>query len=159
VSIASRMQRVTSGFAVRMHTEERKYIGDVTQEAMSDAVATQMASSDRVLSVLDSLRVFKAGRVSIPGVLRLTKASIEPTFANPGPTPWSNQYILSRTEVAEFQAFWTSVERVRVGGGLGNAVRRFSYASERERPDDSLVDYMIAAESLFLSDANQPDRG
>jgi putative transposase len=36
------------------------------------------------------------------------------------------------------------------------AVKRFSYASERDRPDDRLVDLMIAAESLFLCSEDDP---
>jgi hypothetical protein len=39
---------------------------------------------------------------------------------------------------------------------LANAVRRFSYACERDRPDDRLVDLMIAAESLFLGGESGP---
>ncbi len=39
-------------------------------------------------------------------------------------------------------------------------MRRFSYACERERDDDRIVDLMIAAESLFLSDSGgEKDRG
>jgi hypothetical protein len=39
---------------------------------------------------------------------------------------------------------------------LANAVRRFRYASEHDRPDDRLVDLMIAAESLFLGGEDDP---
>lgn len=39
---------------------------------------------------------------------------------------------------------------------LSNALRRFRYAGDRERPDDRIVDLMIAAESVFLSDTGDP---
>jgi Apea-like HEPN len=45
-------------------------------------------------------------------------------------------------------------------GTSANALRRFSYASDRDRDDDRLVDLMIAAESIFLSDTGAPqERG
>jgi hypothetical protein len=41
---------------------------------------------------------------------------------------------------------------------LGNALRRFSYAGERtRRADDRLVDLMIVAEALFLSESGDPE--
>jgi hypothetical protein len=39
---------------------------------------------------------------------------------------------------------------VRARRHVESAVRRFSFAGERRRPDDRLLDLMIAAESLFL---------
>ena len=74
--------------------------------------------------------------------------------------PWTNNYELRHEETDEFSDFWKRFQDVTARGELANAVRRFSYASERERHDDSLVDLMIAAESIFLADVGPPqDRG
>ena len=36
------------------------------------------------------------------------------------------------------------------------ALRRFGYAADRSRPDDEIVDLLIAAESLFLTNTDIP---
>jgi hypothetical protein len=44
--------------------------------------------------------------------------------------------------------------------GLALALRRISYQAQRERPEDELLDTMIAAEALYLSElGNEPYRG
>jgi hypothetical protein len=159
-----RMRTNPPAFAIRLRYEEPLCIGDLSPEDTQTAFTNHTARRNRLVAVLAALRVFKAGRVSIPGILNLGKDWITKdffgfTFENPGFMPWSNQYGLAASETAEFQAFWKKAEAVTSHGPLANAVRRFSYANERERPDDALVDYMIAAESLFLSDVNQQDRG
>jgi len=42
---------------------------------------------------------------------------------------------------------------------IETALRRFGYAAERTLPEEEIVDLMIAAESLFLSDIGKRDRG
>ena len=80
--------------------------------------------------------------------------------SNPGRMTWFNKYDLPRNEVDEFSAFWKRFQGVAAKGALANAVRRFSYASDRDRHDDRLVDLMIAAESRFLADIGPPqERG
>lgn len=51
----------------------------------------------------------------------------------------------------EFFRFLSS-NTIKSHGAIGMALRRFRYASERERDEDRLVDLLIAAESLFLPD-------
>lgn len=166
VPLTSRMRQITSAFAVRTHSTETLVIGEESQTAdyVKEFIAQDEAARNRIASVLNALRVFKKGRVSTPGVILrefgwLVEGATRFTFANRGITPWANRYELTTAEIPELQALWTRIQSVAATGAIGNAVRRFSYASERQRPDDALVDYMIAAESIFLSDVNQPDRG
>jgi len=42
---------------------------------------------------------------------------------------------------------------------MEGALRRFNFAAERTLPEDAIVDLMIAAETLFLSEAAPVDRG
>jgi hypothetical protein len=44
--------------------------------------------------------------------------------------------------------------------GLALALRRLSYQAQRERPEDELLDMMIAAEALYLTElGNEAERG
>lgn len=159
-----RLRRHLPEVAIRFQHKEPLHIGEIPLDS-SGMVKRYAAITDRLLGVLAALRVFKGARVSIPGMLHFgsdwpVKGSTQFTFANPGFFPWANKYSLDPDEVPRLCSLWQKVEPVVTGGGaLANAIRRFSYASERERPDDALVDYMIAAESLFLSEINTPDRG
>jgi hypothetical protein len=138
-------------------------VGGGNIDASLDPVVSEAQNS--AVNVLHALRVFKEGRVSIPGVLNFSidwplQSSTRFTFANPGLMPWANKYSLSEDEANAFQGFWTHFRRATSKAVLANAVRRFSDASERGRPDDQLVDLMIAAESLFLGGEDSPaDRG
>jgi len=121
-------------------------------------IAEAGTSNERLLAVLATLRLFKKGRLSIPGILVFTQdwaiaGWTRWTYANPGWPP-ANEYQLETAEVENLKALWRKAEVAARDGVLANAIRRFSYANERERPDDALVDYMISAESLFLSDAS-----
>jgi hypothetical protein len=64
-----------------------------------------------------------------------------------------------KCELNDFLVFWTKLGNVHDASPLNIALRRFSYATERRRPEDQLIDLMIAAESLFLSDATSKERG
>jgi hypothetical protein len=67
---------------------------------------------------------------------------------------------LNSSEAAEFPTLWRELERSKDFRFIEVAIRRFGYAGERNRPDDRLVDLIIAAESLFLSDtAEAGERG
>src|SRR5262249_20185017 len=70
------------------------------------------------------------------------------------------EYILNDGDDRPLQALWkamSSRDAMR-SRGLQMALRRLSYGRDRTRPEDQLVDLMIAAEALFLSDSST-DRG
>ena len=156
-----RLQKQEVGLRITYDLDRR--IGEQTPPVPQPNA--QQETVERAMAVLRALRVFKEGRVSIPGLVHFSTSwpvagGMSFTFANPGPMPWFNKYELSRQDCQALIDFWRQFEAVTQKGALANAVRRFSYASERGRPDDQLIDLMIAAESLFLSDAGSPeDRG
>lgn len=160
-----RMAEVKSATAMRVRYQLEKRVGPHDRSQAEEALEIERAAIARGMAVLHALRVFKDGRVSIPGVLRFSphwplEGRIRLQYSNPGPMPWSNKYDLPPKEADEFSAFWKRFENATARGTLANAVRRFSYASDRDRDDDRLVDLMIAAESLFLADAGAPqERG
>jgi len=73
-------------------------------------------------------------------------ASIDPRSAR------ANSYELTVDELERFQILWHALNDTPGPRFLDTAVRRFAYAGERRRPEDRLVDFLISAESLFLSD-------
>jgi hypothetical protein len=64
----------------------------------------------------------------------------------------SRKTSLSNADRTEFAGFWHDLQTANKKRSLANAIRRFGYAGDRDLPDDRIVDLMIAAESLFLSD-------
>lgn len=77
----------------------------------------------------------------------------------PAPDQFDN-YVIESAEVEDLTAFATALLSLRNKDGrrVRVALRRFATANlERSRTEDSLVDILIAAEALFLSDS--PDTG
>jgi Apea-like HEPN len=70
---------------------------------------------------------------------------------------------LSSDQAVELEEVWRLLHRpglLRRNKGLALALRRLSYQAQRERPEDELLDTMIAAEALYLFDMGKAaDRG
>lgn len=150
---------------VRVQYQLSKRIGDCDQPSSSSELGQITGAHEKALDVLHALRVFRPGQVTVPGVLQFStqwplEGGISYHYMNPGTMPWFNKYILHAPDCEEFHVFWKNCRLVMGRGSTAGAIRRFSYASDRDRDDDRLVDLMIAAESLFLSDAGAPqERG
>lgn len=66
------------------------------------------------------------------------------------------------SQAADLLKVWQQVRRpglLRTHKGLALALRRLSYQAQRERPEDHLLDTMIAAEALYLTEVGKKDRG
>ncbi len=73
---------------------------------------------------------------------------------------WGGDYELTAEDAAEFMVFWDAFKRAEQRSVVDAALRRFSYAADRHRTDDRLVDLAICAETLFLGGSDSPqDRG
>jgi hypothetical protein len=70
------------------------------------------------------------------------------------PYHWFGNYFLTDLETEKFQAFLKTLvtSEVKSREFLDVAIRRFDFAYERFRPHDKIIDLMVAAEALFLSD-------
>jgi Apea-like HEPN len=149
---------VTAHFGVRIRTRSKKRIGDQPDPQMAEAAAAEAAmTNETVAAVIEGLRIFKKGRVSASVVMRYSE-----DWFQRGALSWGSStapdlyesYVLDQAEIDPLLAFWRDLRSrgVSVKSSLRNAIRRLSYAAERLRPDDRLIDLMIAAESLFVSD-------
>ena len=61
--------------------------------------------------------------------------------------------------IISFKQFWDVIQSapIKERKFLDIAIRRFGYAHERHRLEDKIIDLLIAAEALFLSDYNKDD--
>jgi hypothetical protein len=141
---------------VRLRLSARKIFGDVPED-LRQAQLSHDAITAQLHDIVHALRVFKRGRVSIPGIITFSRQwpFSGTTVGNPFDpmTTRDNNYELSQEDTTDFQSFWKAFKRSRNVPFLDAATRRFGYAGERHRPEDRLVDLLICAESLFLSDA------
>ena len=66
---------------------------------------------------------------------------------------------LSAARCAELQQFWriTQGESFPANRALALAVRRLSFAAQRERDEDRLMDILIAAEAFYLADTGRDE--
>jgi hypothetical protein len=148
---------ITNPCGVRHRFRENKLFGDISSER-GVLQAEQEFIVSRVLDVAHCLRLFKSGRVAIPSLVSFathwplnggtSSVGIEPPSAR-------GEFVLSAEEGKAFAQFWPKFINARQTSFVDAAIRRFGYAGERFRPQDRLVDFMICAESLFLSDVGE----
>lgn len=157
-------------FAIKMQYEEPKVVGgdlrtEVSEEAVRKWQQEEQEIEDRMAQVLRALRLFKAGICSYSGVVHspdnwlISYSSLRGRIHSL-PSPWIGGYVVKESENESLRSFWKDLQtrEVRDRKFLDMAIQRFSYANERYRPEDQIVDLMIAAESLFLCDVSE-DRG
>lgn len=112
--------------------------------------------------VLSALRLLKAGHVWCPG-----SVAFSPTwFLDGGMSFWSRpgsrfhfgKYNVSEAEALELGNLWRTLTSrlLEQKPFLDSSLRRLNFALDRFRAEDELVDLLIAAESLFLSDVGSP---
>jgi hypothetical protein len=63
-------------------------------------------------------------------------------------------YDLGADEAAAFPEFFSSYRKAAQKSSIEIAERRFAYASDRSRSEDRIIDLMVAAEALSLTDAS-----
>jgi len=155
---------ISEAFAIRTAFYSRLFIGAVPEAESATEQALREEAERNVALVLLALRVFKAGRVTATGTFQYVTRwdGIWPVQGSIG--PWfgwhsGQPYVLAGDEVDAFRKFWSELKRVPGHRVVDAVLRRFGYAAERALPEDEIVDLMIAAESLFLSEMDTRDRG
>jgi hypothetical protein len=151
--------------AVRSSCRLPKIVGDnveIDLEAAKMDDAKQAEANDSVEQVVSALRLFGIESVFPAAIIHRTNrwsfghdrvfpGRFQPDihFSTQADGPW----------LSSFKQFWHGLqsERVQKRRFIDTAVRRYSYAHERHRLEDKIVDLLIAAESLFLSDYKKDD--
>lgn len=136
----------------------KKMIGD---EPVDDTSAKEVRECEEELSnIVNALVIFKKGSFRWAGPFRRETdyfRSITGGNVFSGGQKWWGNFELMETEGPSFSKFWSKARTLlRNGDSLAIAARRFGFAEDRMRPEDELIDLMIAAEALFLSDTDSP---
>jgi hypothetical protein len=147
-------------WCIRVRFQLPKVVGSA-EDFQSDAAKQRVqrtqerafASCERALACL---RLFKPGRViglayMVPSVGPFSLGGTAVSLLAPG-YPFFRSYDLDDGKAEDLQAFASTLcgRKVRRNKALENAIHWFSVAGEARRPDDVLLDLMIAAECLFL---------
>jgi hypothetical protein len=135
-----------------------KVIGGGGQNAAQEVQAVEERANDiqdtleQVLALLFANPVAIAGRVSFAVERTLLAGSVTYQPVPLPPAQLFRQLHLDTKARAEVVRTWRQLRRPGLHKALGLALRRLSYQAHRQRVEDELVDILIAAEALYLSD-------
>jgi len=153
---------VPSRCAVRHRQTVPKVWGDAPSPP---AQGYHSSAHEAVTRAISAIRIIKGADVFSPGYFTysdhwLMRGGISSTLPTRAMPFRPSIYGLSQPEVNDLSSVSSELgsENVTRHGPLNNAIRRYEYAGERQRPEDRIIDLMIAAESLFLHDS-RGDRG
>ena len=122
----------------------------------------KIEEKERINKVLAALRLFKPGGVGVNRIRIKRQSAIwdskSSRFGLSSRLFWGTSYYsLTKNEVKQFQSFWELFnKKIEQLPSLSITIRRFNDAYERDRPEDKLIDYMIAFETLLIK---RGDRG
>lgn len=156
---------VSQVFGVRSSFESRLFIDGIPEVEGEQEIAVRQDARVRAELVVLALRVFNSGRVGVSGTLEVRVSAagdVSPSSGTFGHLfGWhpGQPYVLDDGLANEFREFWSSFASVNSRPALNAALRRFGFALDRASAEDTIVDLMIAAESLFLAEINRNDRG
>lgn len=109
--------------------------------------------------VLSAMRLFKSTQIRTAGLASWTDSpwmNAGTSFRVLGRWPYGGKFELVEGEVPCFLKLWHTLEEG--AADLAFSIRRFNLAFDRELLEDRIVDLVIAAEALFLSDLGKQDR-
>ena len=147
---------VGNRIAIRLSERWPAVVGDGNDDDLRSATDAYSRRVELVEAVVQVLRLLKDGEVSVPGTVAFSLRGFEGRGYSFGYSPAPRhteveRYRLEHTETDELVALWRDVGNPRVQSKrfLTTAIRRFGFAGERPRPEDRILDLMIAAEALF----------
>lgn len=153
------LTHVGAAHGIRLVREHERVVG--TGVSMNYAAAEWGEVNGLLEDVLVALRIFKAGRVGNHGFAGYfaswpmrgsTQFGGLADFSAPA-RQFGLGYDLTEEDCGTFPKFFDACQRAKRSRSLGLAMRRFAYTSDRSRAEDRIIDLMIAAEALFLADA------
>jgi hypothetical protein len=119
-------------------------------------VPQEPAEADLFDQVVTALRLFKPSTISWPGYFEVIESWLMGGTMGTlrSQRPMRGIYALKAEDIQPLAELWRQLrsEGFEKRPWLSVATKRFSFAMDRLRWDDQLVDFMIAAEALFLSD-------
>ena len=142
--------------AVRMEYKVKKIVGDNNVDN-SDVVAEYLPSGKIENDIVNLLNVFKFGEIQPLGTVTTIKSCLLPGYSY---SYWEQPFYtfrkpfrLTKKEASDFVDFWKNANspEIKKRRFLSVSISRFGQAKSRKNKEDSLIDYMISSEALFLS--------
>jgi hypothetical protein len=132
-----------------------KYLGSEPEEfKMIDRIEE---TYEQATALLPSDFPLPTGRLQLAAQWMVHGGSWMPAGENYGVTPnfrsspYRRRHRLGEPGAAQLKSIWAQLLCPRAPEELRLAARRFGYRRERHRPQDRLVDVLVAAESLYLT--------
>jgi len=165
LSLSFPMIEADTGVGLRHKVVHPKTIGGINNDGTANDEGTFGRRSNMqphliVADILLALRLLKSTTVRTPGIVQWTDSPL-----HEGELHWQSfgtgfhfftSLSLDSSENLILRSLWQALEARAHQFRFG--LDRFSQAFDRPNQIDRLVDFVIAAESILLSD-NQPDRG
>jgi Apea-like HEPN len=146
-----------------------KMIGDINPSDNNVVWASEQETATRELTedLQSCAAVMGLKGLGLSGLMKATGWPMELSMLSygtgaPAASLFYERSHLARSGARELARVWRSLRTVgrRANPALSLAARRLSYIAERLRPEDQMLDLMIAAEALYLTDAGRSaDRG
>lgn len=153
---------IDKAYAVRIRYSLPKAIGEehaFKPQYRDEDDEIRKAINQQVSEVVTALRFHGIESVYVPGILHKTSRwSMGQNLPFPGQFQPEIHFSMTVTLdwLRQFKDFWQTLQTnaVRSRNFLMTAIRRFGYAHERYRSEDKIIDLLIAAEALLLSDGS-----
>jgi len=146
-------------FALRADYRAPVFYNNTVGPEVDETVRKRSEIEERISAGLRALRLYKRGRVGLHSIVNVVTGidgRLSPILALLVSSALRGRVLPYSVEEQEWRSLEDFARAFLDSEGtsdlLSVAARRFGYASDRSRPDDEVVDLMIAAESIFASD-------
>ena len=153
-------------FCLRYHYRLPKIVGEVDPPDSAQLIADIEEGLLKIQEDFGSvLALVTADPVVLSGSMRIGAGSpMSSSAIQFGSFPLTRaqrhrKLILDDETAADLSSMWTLVRNIRIPDSVSLAMRRLSFQVGRERIEDEIVDVLIAAEALYLTDGNQQELG
>lgn len=133
----------------------RGLFDEFTDEDRQRAQSRSTEAIEKAREAAVALRMFCGGHATVTGhvtILGDGSMNFLPESSPPSPFTTPNPSTLDTRSTRKFADFWAQYRSASKNRVLGFALRRFSFAGERTRDDDRIVDLVSALEALLLKD-------
>ncbi|MGB8096643.1 MAG: hypothetical protein WCF17_05765, partial [Terracidiphilus sp.] len=160
-----------ASFALKRLAKIPRIVGATISDDQRDTAAKIQDMSEDSEQLLQCLSLLTSERISITGQLTVRTDSDFTAFGSarwfrsyPAPRPFIGPgYRLDASKCEELRNLWTLAhdESFPQNKALALALRRLGFATQRDRPEDRLLDVFIASEAFYLTDnaGDAKDRG
>ncbi len=153
---------VRSRAAIRITNEYSKLAGyEYLREAVEHPRDDLLDGLRSAAEILQTIRLLMDGKITRAGAVNSSRTWIlaggHSSVASAPSDPREVVCRIAASDAGRLSSFHAQLQlpRVRRHKAISLAVRRFSMAHERNLPEDVILDLMIAAEAIFLSDLDQ----